>query len=131
MIFALGGTIGPLLIFVLFAIEFKSALYHSLYTLIAVLCPAWVLGVLEYSYSRAATWFVILGANVVVWTLLGVVVAIGQRAKNGTAGIVVVIAIACPYAYWLVQSSLAVLILGLILTLAFIASGGKHGAAIA
>ena len=125
--FALGGTIGPLLILVL--PQYDSSLYHPLYTLISALCPAWLLGPLEYSYGFALTWVAICLANVVLWALLGAIVAVGRRADAGAIAFAVVSALAVGYAYWTSLSIPAILALMVVLSALYFISNARYRAA--
>lgn len=124
----MGGAIGPLLIPLLAHAPYPKSLYHPFYTLISVLCPAWILGPLEYNYGPALTWVAIFVTNVVLWALLGAIVAIGRRVQAGAVAFAVVSVLAAGYAYWLSQSAPAILALLVVLSVLYFASSSRSRA---
>ena len=105
--FAVGGTIGPLLIPVLSVVGLESSFYRPLYLTIATLCPAWLFGALEYNFGTLLTGFVVLAVNVLLWSALGL--AFGFRGSGplrfGLASLTSMLFAAC--SYWLTNSLLA------------------------
>jgi hypothetical protein len=120
--FALGGAIGPLLVLVLRYVDYDAQFYRPLYALISVLCPAWLLGPLEYSYGAVATWLIIFVTNVLIWSVLGAIVALGRRGHSRLIAFAAVCILAVVYAYWISESTIAILGLLVMLATVFLAS---------
>jgi hypothetical protein len=109
-LFAAAGLVGPLLIPLLLLLP-GSPLYDPLYRLIAVLCPAWLLGPLEYSLGRTITFLAILFANVLIWSVFGAIVATASRTPTAVAIHGALLLVAGSYAYWITGSFAAALVL--------------------
>ena len=109
-LFAAAGLVGPFLIPLLLLLP-GSPLYDPLYMLIAVLCPAWLLGPLEYSLGRTITFLAILFANVFIWSVFGAIVATASRAPIAVVIHGALLLVAGSYAYWITGSFAAAFVL--------------------
>ena len=127
-IFGLLGALGPLLIPVLRTLDIQSPLYPPLYVVIAALCPAWLLGPLEYGYGVAIAWLIILVANVVIWAVFGLVIAIASAMRVELVTYPILLAIGAYHAYWASGSLLAVSGLVLVVMAAYIAANRQGNA---
>jgi hypothetical protein len=129
MSFAFVGFVGPILIPVLRSLSVGSVFYYPLHTFISVLCPAWLLGVLEYRHSAILTWLVILAANVAIWAMLGLLVALADLLRLAIIVFGAVLVAVAYTSYWMSASPTAVLIMVAIVVAAYaMAVRGPNGA---
>jgi hypothetical protein len=104
------GAVGPLLIPLLRTL-FGTALYDPLYLLILVLCPAWLLGPLEYSYGAVVTWVAMLIANVAIWSAVGVVAALTTPVWIAAVLGAILLVMIAAYGFWISGSFPATVVL--------------------
>jgi hypothetical protein len=98
-LFAAPGIVGPVLVPFSLMLGVHSPLYDLLYILIAFLCPAWVLGPLEYTNGRLVTWLVILLTNVFIWSVFGAAVTLARRLRAAALTCSALLLLASAYAY--------------------------------
>jgi hypothetical protein len=108
--FSAVGAVGPLLIPLLRTL-FGTGLYDPLYLLILVLCPAWLLGPLEYSYGAVATWIAILIANVAIWSAVGLVAALTAPVWIAAVLGAILLGMIGAYGFWISGSFPATVVL--------------------
>jgi hypothetical protein len=125
-VFAVAGTVGPLLILVLKRLNFNDVAYRYLYELIAVICPAWSLGVYEYTVGPTVAGWIVLIGNILVWFLLGLALSGFGRTKTKTVIAIGSTALMCSYVFWALRSITSTIGLFLVIILLVIATNIKQ-----
>ena len=125
-VFGVAGTVGPLLILVLKRLNFNDAAYRYLYELLAVICPAWFLGVYEYTAGPTVAGWIVLIGNVLLWFLMGLALSGFGRTKKNTVIAIGSTALMCSYVFWALRSMTSTISLLLVIVLLFIATNTKQ-----
>ena len=77
----------------------------------------------NYSHGPVVIWPALLAANIHIWTVLGVVVALGKRARTRLVWFACVCVVVCAYVFWISGSGIATLTIPLILVVVYLLAG--------
>jgi hypothetical protein len=104
-----------------------TALYDPLYLLILLLCPAWLLGPLEYSYGAMATWLAMFVTNVAIWSAVGLFAAVTAPVWIAAVLGAILLVMIAAYGFWISGSFPATVVLLMLVSALYVFGSRARG----